>query len=136
VREVAPLIPLRPVPGTPDYVAGLANYRGRPTPVVDMCRVLGGKSARRLLSTRILFTAYPPAGEDGVLGLLAEQATQTLERDPDAFEPPGLKSDGAPYLGPVLVEDDRVVQCVRPEDVLPEEVAAMVLAGTRTGEEP
>lgn len=37
VREVRPLGQITPLPGTPAFVAGLMNVRGRIVPVIDLC---------------------------------------------------------------------------------------------------
>lgn len=37
VREVRPLGQITPLPGTPAFVAGLMNVRGRIVPVLDLC---------------------------------------------------------------------------------------------------
>ena len=46
VAEILRPLPARSLGGLPPFVAGLAILRGRPAPVVDLCRLLGtGESA-------------------------------------------------------------------------------------------
>ena len=49
-------------------------------------------------STRLVLVHY---GGDRQLGLILEQATDTLRCRPDEFQPYGLDNADAPYLGPV-----------------------------------
>jgi len=47
VIEVTPLVCLRAAPHTPAYVAGVFNYRGVVTPVIDLHALLGERPVRR-----------------------------------------------------------------------------------------
>jgi purine-binding chemotaxis protein CheW len=44
VAETMRPLPIKPVPGAPRYVAGVAVIRGEALPVVDMQRLLGGSA--------------------------------------------------------------------------------------------
>lgn len=80
IVEIVPLSTLRPVRGE-----GLCfDYRGRFIPAVDLSLRETGVPARPWLSTRILVVRAP---EGGLLGLVAEQATTMLRRDPADFAP-------------------------------------------------
>ncbi len=118
IIEVLPLAELRTVPGAPDAIAGLLNFRGHPIPVLDLCRLLLGRAADTCLSTRILLVDY--RADDGnahPLGLIVERATQTLSCAVETFQPSGIRVDGAPFLGAVstaagmlqLIELDQLV---------------------------
>lgn len=54
VEEVFRPLPTEPVAGAPPFVLGLAVVRGRPTPVVDLARLLGApaQEASRYVSVR------------------------------------------------------------------------------------
>lgn len=47
VRETMRPLPVEPLAGVPAFVLGVSLIRGRPTPVVDGLRLLGGRSASR-----------------------------------------------------------------------------------------
>ena len=63
---------------------------------------------------------YPDAtGAKRLLGLIAEKATETLRREPGDFVASGVKSDGAPYLGPVAHDARGLIQWVEVDKLLP-----------------
>lgn len=122
VTEVLPLLELRPLPQAPPGVVGLCNLRGVPLPVVDLCLLVTGRAARPRLSTRLVIVAYGDPAQRHRLGLIAEQATQTLRRAPEDFVETGFRQDETPYLGPVTRVNDELVQWVDVQKLLPESV--------------
>src|SRR5579862_6273461 len=91
VAEVAPLVHLKCIPHAPASVAGLFNYRGSAVPVIDLCQVFFGSMSPMRLSTRIMLVNYrATSGETFLLGLMAEQITETVRMDPSAFVPSGV----------------------------------------------
>jgi len=104
VTEILPLVFLKGIPGAPPGVAGLLNHRGSPVPVLDLHAMLLGGAAENLLGTRLALVRHTaPGGEQRLLGLIVERATEMARFEPDAFIPGGVRSDGVPYLGPVAV---------------------------------
>jgi chemotaxis-related protein WspB len=127
VVEVVPLLELKKLPHAPKGFAGIFNYRGRPIPAIDLCELTLGQPARERLSTRIIM--IETATEDGVkhlVGLIAEEATETLRKDPKLFVDAGVRMSGAPYLGPVLMEGNGTIQWVHEERLFSEEVRALL----------
>jgi len=123
VVEVLPVMELKSIPRAPAGVAGVLDYRGEPVPVIDMSQLALGRPAERRMSTRLLIVRYPTAGgEPRALGLIAEQATDTLQRDPADFVDPGITSHGASYLGPVITDARGMVQRVDVAKLLPASV--------------
>ena len=53
IVEVIPLVKLYSMPNTPDYFAGIFDYRGEPTPVLDLSMLTSGQPSRNSISTRI-----------------------------------------------------------------------------------
>src|SRR6184192_2748359 len=91
VVEVAPLLALKRLPHAPKGVAGIFNYRGRPVPAVDLCEMAAGRPASEQLSTRIIIVNYRhDNGTDHLLGLIAENATETLRKNINDFVEPGV----------------------------------------------
>ena len=134
VRAVAPLAALRPLPGAPPHIAGLAGFRGRVIPVVDLSVLLGGKPAPPLLSTRLLIVECPqPDGQLAELGLIAEQATETMTLSADDCQPLGISIPGAPWLGEVQGDPGRGVIRVRVEHLLPPELRAALHPALEAG---
>ena len=86
IVEILPLVELKRARHMPEAVAGLFDYRGGFVPVIDLCELELKRPARRRLSTRIIMTRLP-GDESSVIGLIAENATETLRRDPGDFAP-------------------------------------------------
>jgi len=119
IVEVLPLLEITRIPQAPVGVAGLINYRGRPVPVVDLSELALGRPAQRHISTRLVLVRH---GER-LLGLIAEQATETMRRRREDFADSGIASDGAPYLGPVTQDGGRLVQWIEIQRLLPATVS-------------
>lgn len=119
VVDVTPVPLLRPVPLAPPYVAGLCDYRGTVVPVIDLSALLGGRPAKILMSTRLAVVQYNDAH---LLGLLLENATETLSCREEELERPGIQVDEAPYLGDILRGPNGILQCVTVDRLLPAHV--------------
>ena len=133
VIEIVPLVQFRPIPRTPDYVAGLFLYRGQIVPVIDLCALAGVGPAKKLLSTRILLVRYPDAdGQPHVLGLIAEQVTDTTRVGEEQLKPSGVSTRNAPYLGEILPDSEGMVQRIRVADLIPAEARNLLFQETMT----
>lgn len=128
VVEVLPRLSLKPIARAPSWVAGVFAWRGTVVPVIDLCALTFGRRAEARTSTRLVLVNYRPDVEPTarVLGLILEQATDTLRCDPADFQPYGLENRQAPYLGPVREDAQGLLQWVRVNDLLDESVRAML----------
>jgi chemotaxis-related protein WspB len=122
IAEVLPLLEITRVPHAPAGVAGLINYRGGCVPVVDLSELMLGEPARPHISTRLILVHY---GEH-LLGLIAEQATETMRRDAAGFADSGLASDAAPYLGPVTHDGGRMIRWIEVQKLLPTAISSVL----------
>jgi chemotaxis-related protein WspB len=123
VVEVVPLVTLRQIPKTPDYVAGVFNYRGRLVPVLDLCQLLQGRPCLARLSTRIILVHYQRhQSPRHILGLMAERVTDTPSTDRTL--PSGINVAEAPYLGNMATDEYGMLQYVHLEHLLPASVHA------------
>jgi chemotaxis-related protein WspB len=123
VVKVLPYVRLRRLPRVPEYVAGVFQYRDEMVPVIDLSQLIRGKPVSAMLSTRIILVRHPgPSGEGRVLGLLAERATDSL--DDGSAEPvsSGVASPEAPYLGGLSVTGGNMIQYVKVEHLLTDDV--------------
>lgn len=131
VIEVLPLVELKKLPGAPKGVAGIFNYRGQPVPAVDLSELTVGQAADARLSTRIVVVNYPDeTGRSHPLGLIAEHATELIRRGREEFIEPGHKLGGAPYLGPVLMDKQGVIQCVHEQRLLSDHARDLLFCET------
>ncbi|MFF7706898.1 chemotaxis protein CheW [Pseudomonas sp. NPDC007930] len=119
VAEVLPRIALKPVPQAPQWVAGVFAHRGQMVPVLDISHLTFGQPARARTSTRLVLVSYPGAR---LLGLILEQASDTLRLPAAQFRALGLDNRRAPYLGPVYEAEDGLIQWVKVDALLDERV--------------
>jgi chemotaxis-related protein WspB len=128
VVEVLPRLPLKPIARAPSWVAGVFAWRGVVVPVIDLCALTFGQNAEARTSTRLVLVNHQPDAQQArqVLGLILEQATDTLRCDPAQFQPYGLDNQQAPYLGPVREDAQGLLQWVRVNDLLDESVRAVL----------
>ena len=113
VREIAPMVELKEMPHAPKYFAGLFNYRGMIVPVVDLRQLIQGQACQDRLSTRIILVSYNEReGNDSILGLRAERVTEAVMKSEQAFIPPSIELQNAPYLEAMLMDGDNMIQYV------------------------
>jgi chemotaxis-related protein WspB len=123
IIEVLPLMNLKRVPCAPIGVVGVLNYRGTPVPVIDLNEMTLGEPAARRLSTRIILVKYPlEADHPHALGLIAEHATNMIQRSIGDFIETGVESDDARYLGRVANDTGGFIQWIDVERLLTREV--------------
>ncbi len=84
VREIIRLQDITKVPGTPDFVEGVINLRGKVTPVVDLRKKLGITVAEQNAENRIVVMDI--AGQD--IGMVVDAVTEVLRISASAVEPP------------------------------------------------
>jgi len=99
IAEVLPLVSIKKNLRSLPEIAGTFNYRGAFVPVLDLSRLMVGRPAVQRLSTRVILAHC--SDESGLLGLIAERATETMRCEPTDFVPSGIVSDAAPYLGSI-----------------------------------
>lgn len=98
ISEVLPLVRLQSAPG-PDHLTSF-RHRGRLAPALDLSRLLLGRRFESRLSTRILLA--PRNGGEDVVGVVAENVTETLRIADDAWE--AMRRPGEPrHLGPAAM---------------------------------
>jgi chemotaxis-related protein WspB len=126
VREVVPWVVPRPLPFAPPWVPGVIRYRRGLLPIVDLVHLLTGSPAVSALSTRTIVVRYDGGG-GRLLGLLAEAVTTVTELD-EGNACRHVRVPGAPFLGELLSGEGRVVQVVRPEELLTPEIRCLLFA--------
>ncbi|HET6654667.1 MAG TPA: chemotaxis protein CheW [Gammaproteobacteria bacterium] len=94
VRELMHYPGAHPVPGSKDWLLGIANVRGQLLPITDMKQFLGGGESTISRSTRVLAVDHPemPAGllVDEVYGF-----RRFHEEDGEDFDAASLPAAGA-----------------------------------------
>ena len=120
--EILPLVCWKHLPESPAGVSGVFNYRGTPVPLVDLSQLMTQKPCRTWMSTRVIVVSLSTESGDGtrLLGLLAEQVTETLRQNEEDFR--HSASSNAPYLGRIAVQPAGMVQRIEVKNLLPADV--------------
>lgn len=129
VVEVTPRVGLRPVPGAPDWIAGLCVYRGQVTPVIDLAYLTTGCRCPVRWSNRILFLTVPGGEASRLCGVLVGSVTtgEMPEQQRAAATGPACVT---PW-GPVLLDEQGTFQVLNTSRLLsPERCAQLFLPGT------
>ncbi|MCE9630607.1 MAG: chemotaxis protein CheW [Planctomycetia bacterium] len=125
VVEVLPLVRVRPIPHTPDYVRGIFTYRGQLVPLVDLGLRLGTGPLAERLSTRVVVCEFTiGGGEPQRLGIVAENVISICSSEDADASLPSLELPDAPFLGQVLRIGGRTVQVLTIDHLLPTDVAS------------
>jgi chemotaxis-related protein WspB len=128
VVEIIPLVNSRPLYHAPEYVTGIFNYRGSFVPLIDLCRLIQGKSCHLCLSTRIIIVNYPLDRErTRYLGLIAEKVTDTFYRDRLESTDLPLTDNKTTYLGTMIMDRQRMIQSIRLESLFADGVPRWLL---------
>jgi len=123
IVEIIPLVRLERIPHSPSMVSGVFNFRGNPTPVLDLNQILSGTPAAQRLSTRIILLNYSDENNDHrVVGIMAEQVTETIKCDEKNFKSIGVKTHDAPFLGEVATDDQGMIRLVNIKNLIEDSV--------------
>jgi chemotaxis-related protein WspB len=122
VSQVVARVPLRPLPLSEPYVAGLLDFRGTVLVVVDLATRLLGTACASSLSTRIIIVRIKHDDREFPLGLIAEQVTELCHADVPMAERSKSVIQDHDFLGPIVRVDGALVQRIEVDRVLPESV--------------
>jgi chemotaxis-related protein WspB len=129
IVEVLPLVAIKSIPRAVRGVAGAFDYHGVAVPAIDLSELALGRAAPSRLSTRVIVTDFTDAhGGTGLLGLIAERATETVRLEAAEFSEFGLSNGSAPYLGPVTRGPRGLIQRIDVDRLLPRAVRDLLLA--------
>lgn len=112
------------VPGTPEWVAGLVQVRGRVVPVVELRRRFGLPHEAPTLQSRVIVVQ----DEDRVVALVADSSREVLHIPHDAFKKPpeGLQEDAHGFVKAVAQAGKRLVMLVDVHQVVGTDALANV----------
>ena len=126
IVEVLPAVALRFVPGAAEGIAGVLRFHGQLVPVMDLTKILTGKAAPRLKSTRLILVRAK-RGDDAqdLLGILAENATLGITDELDSsrdLSPLGIGSGTAPFLSSMTTHGEPSIVLLTTEKLISEEI--------------
>ena len=108
VREIIRLQDITKVPGTPEFVEGVINLRGKVTPVVDLRKKLNITVAEQNAENRIVVMDI--AGQD--IGMVVDAVTEVLRISAGAVVPPSsviTSTSGQDYLMGIAKLDEKLI---------------------------
>ncbi len=124
VIEIVPLVKLKKVPLSEYGIKGIFNYRGTPTPVIDLCNLFEQRHCDNILSTRIIIINYSTkSGQSRPVGLIAENVTDVISCHESDIKDSGLKSDESSFLGKIVKLNNRLIQLIDTRNILPESIS-------------
>jgi purine-binding chemotaxis protein CheW len=107
------------VPGSPEYVRGIVQVRGRVVPVIDLRVRFGDQAAELSPDARIIVVQ----ADGRAVGLLADSAREVLRLDPTQFRaaPEVVIDGGQGFVKSVTQAGARIVMLLDLKKVLGEE---------------
>ena len=79
VREIVRLIPITPIPRSPEFIEGVVNLRGQVLIIMDLAKRLGLPTAVHSEKTRIVVVEV----EDSSIGMIVDDVTEVLRLGTD-----------------------------------------------------
>lgn len=116
IVEILPLVDALRTASASAGGFGAINYRGVIVPVLDLAAMTLGRASQRRLSTRIVLARCAQFG--GLVGLIAENATEIQRIEPNDFKATSL-GQGASYLGPIAVGPRGPIQRIELDHLTP-----------------
>ncbi|KPY08048.1 CheW domain-containing protein [Pseudomonas coronafaciens pv. oryzae] len=128
IAEILPRVKLKKIARAPHWVAGIFAHRGEIVPVIDISALNCGQPAHARTSTRMILVnyRYDDARPAQLLGLILEQATETLRCPVSQFKAYGLDNRLSPYLGPVREDEKGLLQWIHVQELLSEPVRELL----------
>lgn len=128
VTEVIPMIKLDHIPMVDKVIKGIFNYRGIPTPVIDLCQFFEEHDCKENLGTRIVIINFSQNGHpDRPIGLIAERITEVIKCDEQLLSS-GIKSGSTPFLGDIYKYNDEMIHIIDVRNILPASIAQQIFA--------
>jgi chemotaxis-related protein WspB len=127
IIEVLPLVEIKRMLGAPSGICGTFNYRGRFVPVVDLSERVLDRAAEPRLSTRLVLASLVAEGNPVVIGLIVENATETLRVEAADLIPPAMTSRERPWLGAMIFDARGHLQLIDIDKLLDEDARRSLL---------
>jgi len=119
IVEVTPMVRLKQLPTKLHGVSGLLNYHGASVPVIDISSLCGKEPKTDTLATRIIIVRYH---EKHILGVKAENVTETLRLNESEFKASGIKVNESSFLGDIAEHDSHFLQLVNIDQLLNDDI--------------
>lgn len=121
IIEIVPLVNFKKFPYNPVYVAGLMNYRGAGTPVIDLNQLFDSVPFENAFGTRIIIVKYPVRGKgERPLALIANNVSETVRSKSNKPPTAGILLEKSLYDGEIPQEAGDMIQWFDIKKMLPE----------------
>ncbi len=101
IREIVGMMPVTPVPNTPDFIKGVINLRGRVIPVTDLRRRLGLEASDYTDRTCIIVTELTGSAKNikDLIGIIVDSVSEVLNiNGRDVEDSPTFVSGETDYI--------------------------------------
>jgi chemotaxis-related protein WspB len=137
VTEVIPMIRLDQIPMVDKVIKGIFNYRGTPTPVIDLCHFFEQRDCKNNLGSRIIIIDCPQGKHSSrPIGLIAERVTETLKCTKQQLMSSGIKSANSPFLGKIYKHNNEIIQLIDSRNILPVSIAQQIFVDDQMDNPP
>jgi purine-binding chemotaxis protein CheW len=128
VKEIIGMLPITPVPRTPEYIKGVINLRGKVIPVSSLRLRFDMRESDYTERTCIIVVEIAGASRDMHIGIVVDAVSEVLNiRDEDIQETPSFGTKvAAQYLLGMANLDGRVKMLLDIDQVLTDEPSAAV----------
>lgn len=127
IVEVLPLVQLKKIPRAPEFILGLLDYRGIPSPIIDLCKLIETRNCNKVLSTRIIMINYIDAKKQvHTVGITAEKVTETIDIKRDDFFSSAVNLVETPFLGAIANTEEGMLQYIEIKNLLPDDVQSLL----------
>lgn len=119
VLEIIRMETVTRVPGTPDFIEGIINLRGKVIPVMDLCSRFNMPPSKISDSTRVII-----AEAGGVtVGMIVDSVSEVLRIPASSIEPPPalIAGSSTEALRGIALVDDKMIILLDLDKVLGEE---------------
>jgi purine-binding chemotaxis protein CheW len=130
VVETMRALAIEPLPGTPPFVLGLALVRGRPIPVVDVARLLGGPTS----TPGARFVAIRSGDRGAALAVDSIVGVANLPRETLDSLPPLVGDVTSQAIEAIGTVDQEMLFVLKSTHVVPPSVWALIDANRRSDE--
>lgn len=118
IVEVVPSVGLKDVLGAPDWLAGIALYRGQVVPVVDLYRLASAGRCPEHLSTRLIIVRLDSESDQRLVALRASNVDEVSEL-PDIVETEDAPPSDQPDFGRMMVHEGEVIRVLDLKRLIP-----------------
>ena len=88
VQEIIGMMTVTRVPGTPEFVRGVINLRGKVIPVIDLRLKFGLERQTDTEKTCIIVAQVVRAAQEVTMGIIVDEVLEVLDVAADQIEPP------------------------------------------------